>query len=88
MIGSSLMTGLGISGVSTGLYAAFTSENEENKYIDRKNEYLCIFCIIFAVAFILIYITITTTINLLKLITIATTITFEGWFNNLFISLA
>ena len=31
MIGSSLMTGLGISGVSTGLYAAFTSDNEENK---------------------------------------------------------
>ena len=57
MIGSSLMTGLGISGVSTGLYAAFTSDNEENKYKDRKNEYLCIFCIIFIVAFLLIYIT-------------------------------
>ena len=57
MIGSSLMTGLGISGVSTGLYAAFTSEDEKNKYIDRKNEYLCIFCIISIVSFLLIYIT-------------------------------
>ena len=57
MIGSSLITGLGISGVSTGLYAAFTSEDEKNRYVDRKNEYLCIFCIIFIVSFLLIYIT-------------------------------
>jgi len=57
MFGSSLLTGLGISGVSTGIYAAFTSENEENKHKDRKNEYLCIFCIILFVAVIMLFIT-------------------------------
>jgi hypothetical protein len=57
MFSSSLLTGLGISGVSTGVYAAFTSENEENKYKDRKNEYLCIFCIILVVSILILFIT-------------------------------
>ena len=57
MFSSSLLTGLGISGVSTGVYAAFTSEYEENKYKDRKNEYLCIFCIILFVSVLILFIT-------------------------------
>ena len=57
MFSSSLLTGLGISGVSTGVYAAFTSENEENKYKNRKNEYLCIFCIILVVSILILFIT-------------------------------
>ena len=40
MFSSSLLTGLGISGVSTGVYAAFTSEYEENKYKDRNFKYI------------------------------------------------
>lgn len=55
--GPSLLTGIGISGVSTGVYAAFTSDNEENKNKDRKNEYLCIFCIILFVAVLILFIT-------------------------------
>ena len=39
------------------LFLCFFSYSQENKYKDRKNEYLCIFCIIFIVAFLLIYIT-------------------------------
>jgi hypothetical protein len=57
MFSSSLLTGLGISGVSTGVYAAFTSEYEENKYKDRKNEYLCIFCIILFVSVLILFVT-------------------------------
>ena len=57
MFSSSLLTGLGISGVSTGVYAAFTSEYEENKYKDRKNEYLCIFGIILFVSVLILFIT-------------------------------
>ena len=57
MFGSSLLTGLGISGVSTGIYAVFTSDKQENKYKDRKNEYLCIFCIILLVAVLILFIT-------------------------------
>ena len=57
MFGSSLLIGLGISGVSTGVYAAFTSDDETKKYKDRKNEYLCIFCVILFVSFVILFIT-------------------------------
>ena len=54
MFGKCLLTGLGISIVSTGLYAVFTNDNT-NK--DKKNEYLCIFCIILLVSFMIVFIT-------------------------------
>ena len=54
---SSLLKGLGIAGVSTGIYGAFTSDKIENKNKDRKNEYICIFTIILIVSLIILFIT-------------------------------
>ena len=53
MFGHSLLSGLGISGVSTGIYAAVT--NDPNDRRDRNSEYLSIFCIILIVSVFIIF---------------------------------
>ena len=51
MFSNSLLMGTGISGLSTGLYAIFTNnENEHN----RKDEYLKIFFIILFISFFIL----------------------------------
>jgi len=54
MFGQCLLTGVGISGVSTGIYATFT--NDKNDHRDRKNEYITIFSIILVVSVLILYI--------------------------------
>ena len=53
MFGHSLLSGLGISGVSTGIYAAVT--NDPNDRTDRNSEYLRIFCIILIVSVLILF---------------------------------
>ena len=53
MFGQCLLSGVGISGVSTGIYAAFT--NDKNDPRDRKNEYITIFSIILVVSVLILY---------------------------------
>ena len=53
MFGHSLLSGLGISGVSTGIYAAMT--NDPNDRRDRNSEFLSIFCIILIVSVLIIF---------------------------------
>ena len=48
MFGQSLLLGTGISGISTGVYAAFTYDKNDLK--DRKNEYIAIFSIILVIS--------------------------------------
>lgn len=54
MFGQCLLLGTGIGGISTGVYATFTSNKYDTK--DRKNEYVSIFSIILIVTTILLYI--------------------------------
>ena len=54
MFGQCLLLGTGISGVSTGIYAAITRDKYDNR--DRKNEYISIFSIIFIVSFIILFV--------------------------------
>ena len=54
MFGQCLLTGVGISGVSTGIYAGFT--NDKNDLRDRKNEYITIFSIILIVSVLILFI--------------------------------
>ena len=54
MLGQGLLLGTGISGISTGIYAIFT--NNKNDQRDRKNEFISIFCIILIVSFIVLFI--------------------------------
>ena len=56
MIGSHVLTSLGIGGVSTGLYLVFTKD-DKNPRKDRKQESLCVFTIIMIVAFFILFIT-------------------------------
>jgi len=56
MIGSQVLTSLGIGGISTGLYLVFTKD-ARNPHKDRKNECLCVFTIIMIVAFFILFIT-------------------------------
>tara|TARA_A100001037_G_scaffold269101_1_gene263041 strand:- start:457 stop:693 length:237 start_codon:yes stop_codon:yes gene_type:complete len=49
-----LITGLGISAISTGMYAVFTNKPEDKS--NRKDEYITTFCIVFFVSLIIIYI--------------------------------
>ena len=56
MSGNCLLYGLGISGISTGLYVVLTHE-KGNETIDRKAEYSTIFCVIMIVSIIVLYIT-------------------------------
>ena len=56
MIGSHVLTSLGIGGVSTGLYLVFTKD-DRNPHKDRKQEALCVFTIIMIVAFFILFIT-------------------------------
>ena len=53
MFGHSLLTGLGISGLSTGIYAAIT--NDPNDPRDRNSEYLSICCIILIVSVFILF---------------------------------
>ena len=54
MFGQSLLLGTGISGISTGVYAAFTYDKNDLK--DRKNEYLAIFSIILVISSLILFI--------------------------------
>ena len=54
MFGRSLLSGLGISGVSTGIYAAIT--NDPNDRRDRNSEYLSISCIILIVSVFILFV--------------------------------
>ena len=54
MFGYCLLLGTGISIASTGVYATFTSD--KNNQEDRKNEYISIFSIILLVSFIVLFI--------------------------------
>ena len=54
MFGHSLLSGLGISAVSTGTYAIIT--NDPNDRGDRNPEYLSIFCIILIVSVLIIFV--------------------------------
>ena len=54
MLGSSLLSGLGIGIISTGIYMAFTNDKRET---DRKIEYSSIFCIILLVSVLVLYLT-------------------------------
>tara|TARA_B100000575_G_C22979132_1_gene565033 strand:+ start:572 stop:826 length:255 start_codon:yes stop_codon:yes gene_type:complete len=56
MLGQCLLTGAGISGVSTGVYAVFTNDIDDNKYKNRQHEYLTIFCIVWIVSILILYI--------------------------------
>ena len=56
MIGSQVLTSLGIGGISTGLYLVFTKD-DKNPHKDRKQESLCVFTIIMIVAFFILFIT-------------------------------
>ena len=56
MIGSQLLTSLGIGGISTGLYLVFTKD-DRNPHRGRKQECLCVFTIIMIVAFFILFIT-------------------------------
>lgn len=53
MFGQCLLQGVGIGGVSTGIYAAFTNDKYDNR--DRKDEFITIFCIILLVSTILLF---------------------------------
>ena len=50
-----LITGLGISAISTGMYAVFTNKPEDKT--DRQTEYITTFCIIFLVSLLVVYLT-------------------------------
>ena len=54
MFGHSLLSGLGISGVSTGIYAAVTNEPHDQR--NRNTEFLSIFCIILVVSVFILFI--------------------------------
>ena len=54
MLGSCLLSGLGIGVISTGVYMAFTTVKKGS---DRKIEYSTIFCIILLVSVLVLYIT-------------------------------
>tara|TARA_B100000963_G_scaffold159621_1_gene138902 strand:+ start:219 stop:476 length:258 start_codon:yes stop_codon:yes gene_type:complete len=54
MLSSCLLSGLGISIISTGVYIAFANEKGE---MDRKIEYGTIFTIIMLVSILVLYIT-------------------------------
>ena len=54
MFSNSLLMGTGISGLSTTLYAAFTNDKYER--VDRKNEYMTIFCITLFISFLTLFI--------------------------------
>ena len=56
MIGSQVITSLGIGGISTGLYLVFTKD-DRNPHKDRKQEALSVFTIIMIVAFFILFIT-------------------------------
>jgi len=56
MLGQCLLTGAGISGISTGIYAVFTNDMNDNKYKNRQQEFLTIFCIILAVSILILFI--------------------------------
>ena len=53
MFGQCLLLGAGISGISTGVYATFTSDKYDQR--DRKNEYITIFSIILFVSVLMIF---------------------------------
>ena len=53
MFGHSLLSGLGISGVSTGIYAAVTNDPTDRR--GRNSEYLSIFCIILIVSVLILF---------------------------------
>ena len=53
MFGQCLLLGTGISGISTGVYATFTSDKYDQR--DRKNEYITIFSIILLVSVLMIF---------------------------------
>jgi hypothetical protein len=53
MFGQCLLLGTGISGISTGVYAVFTSDKYDQR--DRKNEYITIFSIILFVSVLMIF---------------------------------
>jgi hypothetical protein len=53
MFSDSLLMGTGISGLSTGLYAIFTTNDNET---DKKDEYLKIFFIILLISFFILFI--------------------------------
>lgn len=54
MFGQCLLIGTGISGLSTGLYAAITDDKYDLR--DRRNEYITIFTIIIICATLLMFI--------------------------------
>ena len=54
MFGQCLLIGIGISCLSTVLYATITNDKYDQR--DRKNEYITIFSIIITIATILIFI--------------------------------
>ena len=59
MLSSSLLSGLIISVISTGVYILISDKNskEEDKLKNKKIEYLTIFCIIMLVSVIILYFT-------------------------------
>ena len=59
MLSSSLLSGLIISVISTGIYILISDKNnkEEDKLKNKKIEYLTIFCIIMLVSVIILYFT-------------------------------
>ena len=52
MFGTCLLTGLGISGLSTGAYAIFANDKR-----DKKEDYAYIFCIVLLISFMIIFLT-------------------------------
>ena len=59
MLSSSLLSGLIISVISTGIYILISDKNtkEEDKLKNKKVEYFTIFCIIMLVSVIILYFT-------------------------------
>jgi len=59
MLSSSLLSGLIISVISTGIYILISDKNskEEDKLKNKKIEYCTIFCIIMLVSVIILYFT-------------------------------
>ncbi len=59
MLSSSLLSGLIISVISTGIYILISDKNtkEEDKLKNKKVEYFTIFCIIMLVSVVILYFT-------------------------------
>jgi len=59
MLSSSLLSGLGIGVISTGLYALITDnkQDEANKSSDKKMDYCIIFSIIMLVSVLILFFT-------------------------------